>query len=71
MLTFLTYLLTKRWMIMAFCSRNLVTLMNTMQNNSRPFDEILCSFDPTMDSTTAVTNNNDCHQQNTYDDCLT
>ncbi len=58
MLTYFTCLSTRRILSMAFRSRSIVSLINGIQNNSRPFDEILFSFDSTTHTTSL---NNDNH----------
>ena len=61
MLTYFTYLLFQRNITMVVCSRHIISLLNGIQNNARPFDEILFSFDSTSadycDSKTTSSNN--------------
>ncbi len=59
MLTYFTYILSQRFIIMVFYSRNIVSLINGIKSNARPFEEILLSFDSTTNST-SLTNKNDC-----------
>lgn len=51
MLTYFTYLLFQRNINMVVYSRRIISLLNGIQNNARPFDEILFSFDSTTNST--------------------
>jgi hypothetical protein len=52
MFLYFTQLLFQQNIIMAFYSRNLISLVHGMKNYARPFDEILYSYD-------ATTTNND------------
>lgn len=69
MLTYFTYLLSQRSILMAFHSRNIVSFINGIQNNARPFDEILFSFDAT--NSTSLNHDNDCFDSNTIKICST
>jgi len=51
MLIYFTYLLFQRNINMVVYSRHVISLLNGIQSNSRPFDEILFSFDSTTNST--------------------
>jgi hypothetical protein len=66
MFVYFTQLFFQRNMIMAFYSRKLTSLVHVIQNYSRPFDEILYSYD-------ATTSNNDnyCLGSTTTKDTLT
>ncbi len=51
MLIYFTYLLFQRNINMVIYSRHIISLLNGIQSNARPFDEILFSFDSTTNST--------------------
>jgi hypothetical protein len=51
MLIYFTYLLFQRNLNMVVYSRHIISLLNGIQSNARPFDEILFSFDSTTNST--------------------
>lgn len=72
MLTYFVNLLSRPSILMAFYSRNIVSVMNGIQNNSRPFDEILFSFDTNTTSTdsTSLNNDNDYCDTNTINVCF-
>lgn len=47
MLEYCTHLLFQRNLMMVFCANNVVSLIRTVRNYSRPFDEILYTFGST------------------------
>jgi hypothetical protein len=51
MLTYFTYLLFQRNINIVMYSRHIISLLNGIKMNARPFDEILFSFDSTTNST--------------------
>ena len=67
MLICFTYPLIKRCLVMAFCSRNVVLLINNTHAHSRPFDEILCSFDTSVSSMPVKNNDAKFHSTNSFD----
>jgi hypothetical protein len=56
--------LFQRSLIMAFYSRNFVSLVRAIENYSRPFDEILYSYDLTTND------DNHCHDSTSQKDTL-
>ena len=59
-------------MIMSFHNKNIFSIIISIQNNSRPFDEILFSLDSTTNSPLLNTDNDYCPYSNTtFDNRLT
>ena len=67
MLTSFIHLFSQRNLIMLFYSRQTTSFIDATTIKSRPFDEVLMSFDLTSDST-SLPNDNDYFQSKTSHD---